>query len=132
MDDMLLHSSFCWSKTSMSIAVPGEMDKLSLEEAGFTIVVSMPNGAPDKVKNGPLPEHSADKAFEYVWNCWEELQQPSCILLGTDNDLPGHALAEELARRLGMCCMLLVKVGFAYVAAAQPACSGPFVSSSEV
>ncbi|DBA85147.1 TPA: hypothetical protein ACH3X2_005865 [Trebouxia sp. C0005] len=83
------------------IIVEGEMDKLSLEEAGFTIVVSMPNGAPDKVKNGPLPEHSADKAFEYVWNCWEELQQPSCILLGTDNDLPGHALAEELARRLG-------------------------------
>lgn len=83
------------------IIVEGEMDKLSLEEAGFTNVVSVPNGAPNKVKNGPLPEHSADKAFEYVWNCWEELQQASCILLGTDNDLPGHALAEELARRLG-------------------------------
>lgn len=83
------------------IIVEGEMDKLSLEEAGFTNVVSVPNGAPDKVKSGPLPEHSADKAFEYVWNCWEQLQQASCILLATDNDLPGHALAEELARRLG-------------------------------
>ena len=114
----------------MSMPVPGEMHKLSLEEAGFINVVSVPNGAPDKVKNGPLPEHSADKAFEYVWNCWEELQQASCILLGTDNDLPGHALAEELARRLGMCCML-VKVGFAYIAAAQPACSQPFVCSVE-
>jgi len=111
----MLHSSFCWSKTSidiMSMPVPGETDKLSLEEAGFTNVVSVPNGAPDKVKNGPLPEHSADKAFEYVWNCWEELQQASCILLGTDNDLPGHALAEELARRLGTCCMLLETVRF--------------------
>ncbi|DBB08471.1 TPA: hypothetical protein ACH3X3_008621 [Trebouxia sp. C0006] len=86
---------------STVIIVEGEMDKLSLKEAGFTNVVSVPNGAPDKVKNGPLPEHSADKAFEYVWNCWEKLQQASCILLGTDNDLPGHALAEELARRLG-------------------------------
>lgn len=114
----------------MIMLMLGEMDKLSLEEAGFTNVVSVPNGAPDKVKNGPLPEHSADKAFEYVWNCWEELQQASCILLGTDNDLPGHALAEELARRLGMCCML-VQVGFAYIAAAQPASFGPFVCSFE-
>lgn len=107
--------------------VPGEMDKLSLEEAGFTNVVSVPSGAPDEVKNGPLPEHSADKAFEYVWNCWEELQPASCILLGTDNDLPGHALAEELARRLGTCCMLLIRSEFAYIAAAQAACSRPLV-----
>lgn len=83
------------------IIVEGEMDKLALEEAGFSNAVSVPNGAPDKVKNGPLPEHAADKAFGYVWNCWTELEQASCILLGTDNDLPGHALAEELARRLG-------------------------------
>ena len=84
------------------------MDKLALEEAGFSNAVSVPNGAPDKVKNGPLPETAADKAFQYVWNCWTELEQASCILLGTDNDLPGHALAEELARRLGRCRLLHV------------------------
>ncbi len=45
--------------------------------------------------------------------------------------LLGHALAEELARRLGMCCMLLVKDDSDYIAAAQPVCSGPFICSSE-
>ena len=68
--------------------------------------MGVPNGAPEKIKNGPLPEPVADKAFQFVWNCWTELEQASCILLGTDNDLPGHALAEELARRLGMCRLL--------------------------
>lgn len=81
--------------------VSGEMDKLSMEEAGFTNVVSVPHGAPQMVKQGPLPERSKDKAFAYVWNCWTALEQAACILLATDDDVPGHALAEELARRLG-------------------------------
>ena len=77
------------------------MDKLSVEEAGFRNVISVPSGAPVSVKQGPVPERAADRAFAYVWNCWKHLEPASCILLGTDNDLPGHCLAEELARRLG-------------------------------
>ena len=72
-----------------------------MEEAGFTNVLSVPHGAPRVVKQGPLPEPSKDKAFAYVWNCWSALEHASCILLATDDDVPGHALAEELARRLG-------------------------------
>ena len=34
------------------IFVEGEMDKLALEEAGFTSVVSVPDGAPSAVKEG--------------------------------------------------------------------------------
>ncbi|KAL3163064.1 hypothetical protein ABBQ32_009487 [Trebouxia sp. C0010 RCD-2024] len=83
------------------IIVEGEMDKLSMEEAGFTNVVSVPHGAPQVVKQGPLPEPSKDKAFAYVWNCWPALERAACIMLATDDDVPGHALSEKLARRLG-------------------------------
>ena len=39
----------------------GEMDKLALEMAGYTNVVSVPNGAPGKVKKGPI--NPDDKNF---------------------------------------------------------------------
>ncbi|KAK4488077.1 hypothetical protein RD792_003819 [Penstemon davidsonii] len=67
------------------IIVEGEMDKLALEEAGFQNCVSVPDGAPPKVSNKELPS----------------AEQASRIILATDADPPGQALAEELARRLG-------------------------------
>ena len=79
----------------------GEIDKLSLEEAGFRNVVSVPDGAPAKVKEGALPKPDADTKYSYLWECRAVLDQASRILVATDNDAPGHALAEELARRLG-------------------------------
>ena len=79
----------------------GEIDKLSLEEAGFRNVVSVPDGAPAKVKEGALPKPDADTKYSYLWECRAVLDQASRILVATDNDDPGHALAEELARRLG-------------------------------
>ncbi|KAL5731539.1 DNA helicase [Ranunculus cassubicifolius] len=66
------------------IIVEGEMDKLSMEEAGFLNCVSVPGGAPCKVSKEMPSEEKA-----------------SCIILATDADKPGQALAEELARRLG-------------------------------
>ena len=81
------------------------MDKLSLEEAGFRNVISVPHGAPPAVKEGPLPKRDRDKGFAYVWNCWAATEQASTIFLGSDWDPSGHALAEELARRLGMHCI---------------------------
>ncbi|KAG6642522.1 hypothetical protein CIPAW_09G146400 [Carya illinoinensis] len=67
------------------IIVEGEIDKLSLEEAGFRNCVSVPGGAPGKVSTKELP--SSEKV--------------SRIILATDGDTSGQALAEELARRLG-------------------------------
>lgn len=83
------------------IVVEGEMDKLALEEAGFKNVVSVPDGAPARVKDGALPPASEDTKYSYLWNCRAWLDQAVRIVIATDNDAPGDALAEELARRLG-------------------------------
>lgn len=89
-----------------NLIVPGEMDKLALEEAGFLNVVSVPDGAPAKVKEGAVPAPDADTKYSYLWNCRAVLDQATRILMATDNDPPGHALAEELARRLGQHSLL--------------------------
>ncbi|KAI3697526.1 hypothetical protein L6452_30619 [Arctium lappa] len=83
------------------IIVEGEMDKLAMEEAGFRNCVSVPDGAPPKVSSKELPSHEQDTKYQYLWNCKEYLEKASRIILATDGDQPGQALAEELARRLG-------------------------------
>ena len=83
-----------------AIIVEGEVDKLSLEEAGFRNVLSVPDGAPQKVKAGEVDPED-DAKFEYVWNCKAELACVTKIILACDADGPGRALEEELARRLG-------------------------------
>jgi len=82
------------------VIVEGEMDKLSFAEAGVPFCVSVPDGAPAKVK-GRVPAPGEDKKFEYLWNCQEWLNDKTSIVIATDADEPGRALAEELARRLG-------------------------------
>jgi twinkle protein len=82
------------------IIVEGEIDCLSLMELGYENVVSVPSGAPIKVADGKvLP--SEDKKFAYVWNAREILDAVPYIILATDQDTAGQALAEELARRIG-------------------------------
>ena len=63
-------------------------------------MVSVPSGAPIKVADGKvLP--SEDKRFSYVWNAVEHLDAAPYVILATDQDTAGQALAEELARRIG-------------------------------
>ena len=82
------------------IIVEGEIDCLTLIECGFPNVVSVPSGAPIKVADGKvLP--SEDKRFSYVWNAREILDSAPYVILATDQDTAGQALAEELARRIG-------------------------------
>ncbi|CAM8893854.1 unnamed protein product [Rhodiola kirilowii] len=83
------------------IIVEGEMDKLAMEEAGFRNCVSVPDGAPPSVSPKDLPPEDQDIKYQYLWNCKEYLEKASRIILATDSDAPGQALAEELARRLG-------------------------------
>ncbi|KZV29364.1 twinkleprotein, chloroplastic/mitochondrial-like [Dorcoceras hygrometricum] len=83
------------------IIVEGEMDKLAMEEAGFKNCVSVPDGAPPKVSDKALPSEREDTKYQYLWNCREYIEKGSRIILATDADPPGQALAEELARRLG-------------------------------
>ncbi|XP_039004242.1 twinkle homolog protein, chloroplastic/mitochondrial-like isoform X2 [Hibiscus syriacus] len=87
--------------TSDIIIVEGEMDKLAMEEAGFRNCVSVPDGAPPSVSEKEVPAEEQDTKYRYLWNCKEYLKEASCIILATDGDPPGQALAEELARRLG-------------------------------
>jgi twinkle protein len=82
-----------------AIIVEGELDKLALDEAGYCNVVSVPDGAPAKVKDGDA--NLEDPKFEFLANCAAYLDRLERIVLAVDDDGPGHALAEELARRLG-------------------------------
>ncbi|XP_034697022.1 twinkle homolog protein, chloroplastic/mitochondrial-like [Vitis riparia] len=83
------------------IIVEGEIDKLSMEEAGFYNCVSVPDGAPPSVSTKVFKSEEKDIKYQYLWNCKEYLEKASRIILATDGDEPGLALAEELARRLG-------------------------------
>lgn len=82
------------------IIVEGEIDALSIREVDMPNVLSVPDGAPKQVKEGPIdPEN--DTKFSYLWNCRDELKSVTKFIIATDADGPGQALAEELARRLG-------------------------------
>lgn len=81
------------------VIVEGEIDALSVREAGF-IAVSVPNGAPMKVSEGKV-DPAEDIKFRFVWHAREALAKASRVIIATDNDNPGNALAEEIARRIG-------------------------------
>ncbi|MAU90717.1 MAG: toprim domain-containing protein [Gammaproteobacteria bacterium TMED182] len=77
----------------------GEVDVLALSAASVT-AVSCPNGAPQKVSNNRInPED--DNKFSYLWDAREIITNIPKIILATDNDQAGEALAEEIARRVG-------------------------------
>src|SRR4029077_8513505 len=84
------------AETEEAIFVEGEPDKLAVEEAGLTNVVSVPNGAQTI---GRADDDSA--SFAYLGNCAAELERLKRIVLAVDADDKGRALEEEPARRLG-------------------------------
>jgi twinkle protein len=73
----------------------GEMDALSLEVAGYTAVVSVPDGAP------AVTTKNYESKFDFLLSAEAALTPFRRIILAVDNDAPGQKLAEELARRLG-------------------------------
>ena len=82
------------------IIVEGEIDALTLMEAGVENAVSVPSGAPIKVADGKVSP-SEDKRFAFVWNAREIIDSAPYVIIATDQDIAGQALAEELARRIG-------------------------------
>lgn len=78
-----------------AIIVEGEIDKLSLEMAGFINVISVPDGAPStNTKN-------YDSKFEFLESASDIFQTLKTVILAVDNDGPGKLLEEELSRRTG-------------------------------
>lgn len=79
----------------------GEIDALTWIAAGVDAhVVSVPNGAPQKVKDGAI-DPSEDRRFAYVWEAQELLGKCQKVIFSPDSDTAGEALIEELSRRIG-------------------------------
>ena len=72
------------------VIVEGEMDVLAIHEAGYTPVISVPNGATLNTNN-----------LDYLDNCIDYFEDKKKIIIAVDNDPPGLALQQELIRRLG-------------------------------
>jgi len=70
--------------------VEGEIDALSLIEAGIDNVVSVPNGANLKTNN-----------LQYLDNCFDYFLNKKEVYLWLDNDVAGRKLKYDLAERLG-------------------------------
>ncbi len=76
--------------------VEGEMDVATLFECGVPHAVSLKDGAPKEAKF-----KEDDKRFEALRTHADLLGKAKRIVLAGDSDVPGLALREELARRLG-------------------------------
>ena len=72
------------------VIVEGEIDALSLHQAGITNVISVPNGATLKTNN-----------LDYLDSCIDYFEDKEKIILAVDSDEAGTALQSELIRRLG-------------------------------
>lgn len=80
----------------------GEMDALAWLSAGVPdnlSVMSIPNGAPQRVKDGKI-DPKDDNKFQYIWRSKDRMATARRIYINADNDDAGRALAEEVGRRL--------------------------------
>lgn len=77
------------------IITEGEMDALSLVQAGYSNVISVPDGA-------IAPNSQAtDRKFSYLLSAEEHLMNATTVILAMDDDPSGHAMRDELSRRIG-------------------------------
>lgn len=84
--------------TKQLVICEGQIDLLSFYEAGITNVISVPQGSPFQQGRTTTPklEYLEDPFFMALAPEFDE------IIIATDNDYAGKALAEELANRLGV------------------------------
>jgi twinkle protein len=87
--ELIFYNIDAIQEESQVVIVEGEIDCLSLHEAGIYNVVSVPNGA-----------SKGNQKLEYLDNCWHLFEGKQIVLM-VDNDEPGESLKNELARRLG-------------------------------
>ena len=72
------------------VITEGEIDVLTLHEAGIKNAISVPNGATLNSNN-----------LDYLDNCIDYFENKEKVILAVDNDEPGQALQQEFIRRLG-------------------------------
>lgn len=77
------------------IITEGEMDALSMVQAGYNNVVSVPDGAIAPNSN------PSDRKFSYLLSAEEHLMGATTVILAMDDDPAGHAMRDELSRRIG-------------------------------
>lgn len=82
------------------IICEGELDALTLAEAGYTGATSIPLGAVLKVADSDPNPHE-DGKFRFIWDAKDVIDKASKIVVCCDADAPGQAAAEEIARRIG-------------------------------
>ena len=82
------------------IICEGEMDALAFIETGYNSVVSVPNGAVMKVVDGQI-DPKEDNKFKFLWASKKKMDAAARIIIATDADGAGQAMAEEIARRIG-------------------------------
>ena len=80
--------------------VEGELDAIAMLEAGLGNAISVPHGAPPPSK-GNTNTQANDRRLAALWASRDAIKKASRIIIASDNDLPGEALAEEIARRVG-------------------------------
>jgi twinkle protein len=78
------------------VIVEGEIDKLSMEVAGITSCVSVPDGAP------AINSKNYDSKFTFLEADADKLEVVKEWIIAVDNDPPGTRLEEELVRRFGV------------------------------
>jgi twinkle protein len=76
------------------VIVEGEMDALSFYQAGI-VAWSVPHGAPSSFGS------DSERRLRCVELATKHLANARKVILATDNDTPGQALAEQLARMIG-------------------------------
>jgi len=77
----------------------GEIDALTLTEAGIQNGVSVPAGAVSTPSAGPIRED--EKAFAFLRKAERFLKDAPKVVIASDGDQPGGVLGEELVRRIG-------------------------------
>jgi twinkle protein len=81
--------------------VEGEADVMAMHEAGYPQTISLPNGAPAKLRDEDDPAREHDERFAPLRTHADLLGKVKRFILAGDMDAPGQVLREELARRLG-------------------------------
>lgn len=89
------HDEISKLKSDTLIITEGEIDALSFLVAKFSMVTSVPDGAPS------ADAKEFNTKFEFLDNSQDIIDAYDKIVIAVDNDGPGRKLEQELVRRIG-------------------------------